>query len=223
MLARSIASLAQEIASLCLSLEKKYQRVLINIKALEKAYKKGRSGKEVAKISVNAVLGADVLTTHSSCVTHFEDYVGTLNVVADRVRMQQKDILKTIRKLDVLTKAMDKLAIDGTRYKKSQLARSIANTQKSLDKTLNKASDTMARVAQAEKASKPLEIELKKLGDNSKAVQIAEKVIPLCVNLAFSIGSFGDGVNASKEAATITVGTLGLLVDIQGEITDLFG
>ena len=223
-LVRSVAALGEEIVSLSLTLEKKYKRVLTNITALEKSYNKGqRSAKEVAKTSVNAVLNADVLTTHKSCVTHFEDYIGTLNVLADRVRMQQKDILKTIRKLDALEKILDKMAVDTSKFKKSSVARKIKDAQKSLDKTLDKASDTMARVVRAEKSANPLATQLLKLGDNSKAVQIAEKVIPLCVNLAFSAGSFGDGVNASKAAATVSVGAVGLLVDIQSEVTDLFG
>lgn len=223
-LVRSIAALSQEIVTISSTLEQHYKRVLTNIKALQKSYDKGnRSAKEVAKTSVNSVLNADVLTTHSSCMSHFENYIGTLNVLADRVRMQQKEIIKTIRKLDDLAKVMDKLAVDASKYKKSNVARNIVSAQKSLDKTLDKASDTMSRVVKAEKSANPLAVQLLKLGDNSKAVQIAEKVIPLCVNLAFSIGSFGDGVNASKEAVTVTVGVVGLLVDVQGEITDLFG
>ena len=223
-LVRSVAALSQEIVSISLTLEQHYKRVLINIKALQTSYDKGnRSAKEVAKTTVNSVLNADVMTTHSSCMTHFEEYIGTLNVLADRVRMQQKDIIKTIRKLDALAKVMDKLAVDAGRYKKSSVARKIASAQKSLDKTLDKASDTMSRIVKAEKSANPLAVQLLKLGDNSKAVKIAEKVIPFCVNLAFAIGSFGDGVNASKEAATVTVGVVGLLVDVQGEVTDLFG
>ena len=221
-LIRSTAKLGEEIVSLALTLEGHYKRVMAEVKMLEKSFNSGkRDGKEVTKISANAIIGADVFTTYSSCVKHHDEFLGTLSVLADRVNTQQLKIIEAIAKLGEIDKALVRQAVDGSAFKRSTLKIKTDMIASQLDKTLDSASDTMNRVVAAERSAPKLRDELMKLGGNSKTVKVAEVVIPACVNLALSIGSFSDGVVASKHAATLTVGAVGLASDISSEIVDL--
>ena len=86
---------------------------------------------------------------------------------------------------------------------------------------LDKSSDTMARVVQAERATPRLTKALKALGKNSENADKAIQIIPVCIDLAFAIGSFGDGIGASQSALNVANQTIGLMNTVASELQDM--
>lgn len=223
-LIRSSAKLIEEVVTLLTRLEIKYDSVMAQITILQKAFasgQKNRDRKEVAKTTVNAVLGADVMVTHAAVVKRYEDFLGALAVLADKVNKAQGKILAAIAKLGDLDKALAKTVADQAAFAKTVTSKKIKIAEKSLDTMLDKASDTMARVVRAERATPRLTKALKDLGKNSENADMAIKIIPVCINLAFAIGSFGDGIGASQTALNVANQTIGLMDAVAGELKDM--
>jgi len=223
-LIRSSAKLIEEVVTLLTKLEVKYDSVMAQITMLEKAFvsgQKNRDRKEVAKTTVNAVLGADVMVTHAAVVKRYEDFLGALAVLADRVNKAQGKILAAIAKLGDLDKALTKTIADQAAFAKTVTSKKIKTAEKALDSMLDKTSDTMARVVRAERATPRLTKALKDLGKNSENADMAIKIIPVCINLAFAIGSFGDGIGASQTALNAANQSLGLMNAVASELKDM--
>ncbi len=223
-LIRSSANLIEEVVTLLTKLEVKYDSVMVQIKMLEKAFESGqknRDRKEVAKTTVNAVLGADVMVTHAAVVKRYEDFLGALAVLADKVNKAQGKILAAISKLGDLDNALAKTVADQSAFARTVTDRKIKIAESSLDAMLDKTSDTMARVVRAERATPRLTKALTDLGKNSENADKAIQIIPVCINLALAIGSFGDGINASQAALNVANQTIGLMNAVASELKDL--
>ena len=221
-LIRSVAKLTEELVNLFMKLETKYKSVLAQIQLLGKSFDKGkRDLKAMGKVTVNALIGADVMVTYTAAGKRLDDFLNTISVLADRVSKTQLKIIATISKLDELTKIMKKSAHDAAQFAKTKAGREMANLEKNLDKMLDKASDTMGRVVQAERQAPGLIKAFKQLGDNSTTVERAEKLIPACINIAFAVGSFGDGVAASQQVALVTVNSVSCAQTIADELISM--
>lgn len=138
-----------------------------------------------------------------------------------KVNQTQRKILSAISKLDDLDKSVKQNLENPQRFHASRLGRKIAGLEGDLDKMLDKMSDTMGRVVKAEKRVPKLVKNIEALGKNTPTVQFAEKAIPICVNLAFSIGSFSDGIAASQQALNVTANVLAIAADAAGELEDI--
>lgn len=221
-LIRSTAKLVEEVVNLLMTLEKKYESLVFQLKQLQASFNRGkRDLKEVGKTTVNALVGAGVMVTYKAVNDRMDDFKGSISVVADRVNKAQRKIFATIAKLDDLDKSIDKVVQDKRKFWQGSLGKEVAGLRKELDKMLDKMSDTMGRVVTAERQVPKLDKAIDDLGDSSLTVKRAEKAIPFCVNLAFSLGSMSDGIAASQSALNVTANVLGSAGDIAGELKDL--
>ena len=221
-LVRSTAKLVEEVVSILMTLEAKYKSLCAQVKLLSDSYDKGTRGKkELAKTTVNALVGADVMVTYKAAVARLDDFMGSISVVADKVNLTQLKILSAISKLGDLNKTIKQNLENPQLFRNSLLGLKIASLEGNLDKMLDKMSDTMGRVVKAEKRVLKLKTKIDELGENSVPVQRAEQVIPIVVNLAFSIGSFSDGIAASQQALNVTANVLGIANDAAGELVGI--
>lgn len=224
---RSAAGLAKEIVKVARSLEQAINVLNREIKILVKSYKtavaetpelrRERNAKETAKILGNALLGADVLVTVGKCQEDLGEVQGKLGVLADKLPKLEKFIMEAIEKSGALERSLKAAALPGSRSR-GKLEKKLDSLAGKLDKSLDEASDSMARVTRAEKEYERLEHELEQFEDIAKDMKTAEKILKAIVNLAFSAGGMADSIVASTAAINVAANTIGMATAIESEV-----
>lgn len=207
-LARSTASLAQEIAEHTMNmaararvLEEQLQYLHSTFITAGKKSKAGRGLSETGGTTLNALLGVDIFPTldkAKSNLKNLEQHIAHGQVKTQKMIGKINDMLDASNKANELVKK-NKGKVTSRKYKKLQ--QTLVNQETVLDAWLHKAVKYTHQLRVAEKKIPKLRATMAQLGKNSKAQNVANLGIKVVVNLGgIAAAGMGDASGAYKAA-----------------------
>ncbi|MBK0326506.1 hypothetical protein I5535_04280 [Rhodobacteraceae bacterium F11138] len=212
-LARSIASLAKEIATVWMDLDTKIKLFVKQLSALAVVYKKHRGAREIALSSLNSVLGVDVAPTLNKAKADLKEIEKCVAVFYHRVTKLTKKVYEALDKSNELTKRFESSASDVKAFMASKKNRKIKTAMSDLDSILDKTHILMRQAVDAEKQVPKLRKGLKDLGENSGKVDKANVILGQVINMAVAVGGLGDAAAVGQAIESVAVASVGLWMD----------
>ena len=220
-LVRSVADTVKQIYNLSIEAEKVERDLEKDLNTLKNRYENAvgtakQGASEVGVSVLKGILGTDppfiaALPKCSDNMTLWDNKVAGITTIGRKLSGDITKAMAAVDKLETQIKGSDDVKV-------RKIVDNMKKARKSLDQSLTKCENQMARVRSAEKAMPVLKKMLKALeATNPKYADIFDKVFPKAVNLALSGASAGVGFKDAKTALDTANVALGLVNDVANE------